>query len=85
MNSSTGFIIGAGALSYAGNFKEAGGPPPNGVTVVAATIVLVFLASMTQKTPLDRPVKYMAGLMLLAAAIRYIPGLATNRKKKSNG
>lgn len=85
MNSAKGFVIGAGSLSFAGNWKKNGGFPPNGYGVIAATIALVFLVSFTESTPLERPTKYLAGLMLLAAAIRYVPGLATNKKKVNHG
>lgn len=81
MNAAEGFIIGAGGLAFAGSFKEAQGFPPNGYSVVAATVALVFLASLTGGSVIGKPVKYAAGLMFLAAAIRYVPGLATNNQK----
>jgi len=75
-------ILGAGGLAFAGSFKESSGFPPNGYAIIAGTVVLTFLASFTSDGALDRPVKALAGLMLLVSAIKYVPGLSTGYAKK---
>lgn len=87
MASAEGMVMASGALAFAGSFKEAGGFPSNGYSVIAGTAMLTFLASLTRNSPISQPVKALAVLMLLAAAIRYIPGLAktSNTRGKRNG
>ena len=80
MASAEGFVLGAGALAFAGSFKEAGGFPSNGYAVIAGTAALTFLAATTKGSVIASPVRALAMLMLLAAAIRYIPGLAPDKK-----
>ena len=80
--------MGAGALSFAGNMKLAGGFPDNGYNIVGGTIALVFMASFTKNTVIARPVKAFAGLVLLAAAMYYVPVLFGNdevKPKRRNG
>lgn len=86
MATAEGLIIGAGALSFAGNFQKSGGIPPNSVAIVGSTIGLAFLASIAKGTALDGPVKAAAGLMLLVAVYVYVPAFTKDRKKgKRNG
>ena len=87
MASAEGMILGAGGLAFAGSFKQSGGFPPNGYAVIGGTVVLTFLASFAKDSPISGPVKGLAGLMLLAATIRYVPGLSTgyNKKGKKHG
>lgn len=83
-----GLVLGAGGLAFVGSFKEAGGFPSNGYAVISATAVLAFLASTSKGSPIEGPVKALAGLMLLAAVLRYVPGLSnvkTKKGKKGNG
>ena len=81
---SEGLIIGAGGLAFAGNFKHDNGFPENGYAIIGATVALVFLASTVQGSALDKPVKALAGLMLLASMFRYVPGFY-NPKDKHHG
>lgn len=83
MASAGGLLIGAGAVSFAGNFKEAGGFPDNGYGIIAATVALTFLASTVENTAVNKPAKALAALMLLAACYRYIPALT--KKKVHHG
>ncbi|HEY6020635.1 MAG TPA: hypothetical protein VIY48_12310 [Candidatus Paceibacterota bacterium] len=83
-------VLTAGALAFVGSFKEAGGFPPNGYAVVGGTVALTFIASMTNGTSIEPAVKALAGLMILAAAMRYIPVLTnqthkTKKKDKKHG
>jgi hypothetical protein len=81
-----GIVLGAGGLAFVGSFKEAGGFPSNGYAVISGTAVLAFLAATVKGGALEGPVKALAGLMLLAALMRYVPTLTnTARKKKTNG
>lgn len=82
MASAEGLLIGAGGLAFAGSFKDSGGFPENGYAIIGATVALVFLASTVSDTGLARPVKALAGLMLLVSAYRYIPAFT---KGKNNG
>jgi len=77
----------AGALAFVGSFKEAGGFPSNGYAIIAGTTALTFIASITSGSPIDPAVKWLAVLMVLGAAYRYIPGLTktTKVKDKKNG
>lgn len=77
-----GYVMGAGSLALVGSFKEAGGFPSNGYAIIGATVALVFLVSLTGGTTIDRPVKALAGLMLLGAAYRYVPAFTTSATKK---
>lgn len=77
-------VIGAGALAFAGSFKDANGFPPNGYKILAATITLAFLFAMTKGTAIEKPTKALALLTLLGAAYRYIPAF-TPKKRKTNG
>lgn len=79
MATSEGLILGAGGLAFAASFKEAGGFPPNGYAVIGGTVALTFIASFTSGSVLSGPVKALAALMLLGAAIRYIPNLSSKR------
>jgi uncharacterized membrane protein YfcA len=89
MPNATGLVVAAGATSFAGNWKEAGGFPENGYLIVTATVALTFFAAFTSNTVLERPAKALAGLFLLAVALRYIPGLMktnkTHKKGKTHG
>jgi hypothetical protein len=78
-------VLGAGAVAFAGNFKDSSGFPPNGFQIVGATLFLAFLFSLTKEGPLAGPTKALAGLMLLVAIYRYTPGLFNVRKVKKNG
>lgn len=75
-------VLGAGGIAFLGSFKEASGFPSNGYAVIAGTTALVFLAVTTRGTALEGPAKAMAGLMLLVALIRYVPGLRGQMKTK---
>lgn len=77
MPNADSMILAAGGVALAGNFKIEGGFPTTGYTIVGATVALTFLASTVKGSALESPVKAAAGLMLLVALIRYIPGLAT--------
>ena len=79
MATSEGLILGAGALAFGASFKEAGGFPPNGYAVIGGTVALTFIASFTGGSVLAGPVKGLAALMLLGAAIRYIPNLSNTK------
>jgi len=83
----TSLVMAAGALAFVGSFKEADGFPPNGYAVIAGTTALVFVTSLTNNTSIEPAVRALAGLMVLAAAFRYIPGLTktTKKKVKNNG
>lgn len=87
----TSLVLAAGSLAFVGSFKEAGGFPSNGYAVIAGTTALTFVVSMTNNTSIEPAVKALAGLMVLAAAFRYIPGLTnqskhpTKKKEKKNG
>ena len=83
MPNATGLVIAAGATSFAGNWKENGGFPENGYTIIAATVALTFFASFTSNTAIERPTKALAGLFLLAVVIRYVPGLMNVKKTKN--
>lgn len=87
MASAEGFVMGAGALAFAGSFKEAGGFPPNGYAVLAGTATLTFLASLAKGSAIASPVRGLALLMLLAAALRYIPVIVPMKsgRKSRNG
>lgn len=80
MNAS-GTYLAAGGLTFIGSFKEANGWPSNGYAVIAGTTALTFLASLTDGTPAGKAVKWLGILMLLTAAIRYIPVLTNNKTK----
>jgi len=82
---SDGIVLSAGAVALVGSFKDSGGFPPNGIQIVGATLVLAFLFSLAKDGPLAGPTKALAGLMLLAAIYRYVPGLFNTRKVKKNG
>lgn len=87
----TSLTIAAGSLAFAGSFKEAGGFPPNGYAIIAGTTALTFVVSLTNGSSIEPAVRAVCGLMLLAAAMRYIPGLSktvkhsTKKKDKKNG
>lgn len=72
----------AGGLAFVGSFKEAGGFPPNGYAVIGGTVALVFLTTLANGTAIDPAVKGLAGLMVLAAVYRYVPGLTKKSKAK---
>lgn len=76
-----GAVVLSGGLALAGSFKKASGFPPNGYAVVGGTVALMFIVSLTDGTIVEGPVKAACMLMLLVAAIRYIPGLANTKKK----
>jgi hypothetical protein len=84
---SESIVLAAGGLAFVGSFKDAGGFPANGYTVISATVALVFLASMTDGTAFDPAIKGLAGLMLLGAAYYYIPAFTkkSTKKGKVNG
>lgn len=84
MASAEGLLMTSGAVAFVGSWKESGGFPEKGVTMVSSTIALVVLASLI-KGEWEKPVKALAAVMLLAVAIRYIPGLATNKKTSKKG
>jgi len=77
-----GLILGAGGLAFVGSFKEAGGFPSNGYAVVSGTAALAFLAATVKGGSIEGPVKALAGLMLLAAMLRYVPTLTNMKVKK---
>lgn len=79
---SKGMVAASGGLALAGSFKEAKGFPPNGYAIVAGTAVLMFIVSFTDGSAIEKPVKAACSLMLIVAAIRYIPGLANTKHKK---
>ena len=75
-------IMGAGGVAFLGSFKQADGFPSNGYAIIAGTTALVFLASTTRGSALEKPVHAAAALMLLVALIRYVPGLRTTKKER---
>lgn len=77
-----GLVILAGGVTFASNFKESGGFPPNGFGILGATFVLTFLAAVTRKSAIEPAVKALAALMLLGAIFRSVPALS---KGKNNG
>lgn len=86
MPSPSGLVIAAGTTAFIGNWKKEDGFPETGYTIIAATIALVFIASFTSGTAFEKPAKAAAGLMLLTAVIKYVPGLMTTKSKgKKNG
>lgn len=78
-----GMILAAGGINLAGAFKKAGGFPSEGYAIVAATIALAFLVSLSADTVIGKPVKAFAGLTLLVSIIRNVP--AFTGKVKDNG
>lgn len=84
MPSTTGVIMSSGALAFVGSFKEAGGFPENGYAIIGGTTALTFLGSTVQGTKVEGPVRMFAYLVLLTAALKYIPSI-TNIKDKKNG
>lgn len=82
---SDGMFLAAGGLALTGNFVKAGGFPSNGYGIIGGTIALAFIASMTKSTPLDKPMKAFAGLVLLVAIYTYVPTLRKSGKGKKNG
>jgi hypothetical protein len=83
MPSPEGVVILAGGTAFVGAWKEENGFPEKGYVMISATIALVFLASFSKDSAFEGPVKALAGLMLLAAIYRYVPGLI--KKGKTNG
>lgn len=76
-----GIVASAGGLALTGSFIKAKGFPPNGYAIIVGTLALVFLTSVVgDSSPISKPVKALAGLMLLAAVIRYVPGFSKPRK-----
>ena len=69
-------VIASGGLAFVSGFADTGGFPPNGYEVLAATGTLTVLVSMVPDGPAKPVVTGLAALMLLGAAIAYIPGLA---------
>jgi hypothetical protein len=82
-----GMILAAGGLAFAGSFKESGGFPENGYAIMGGTVGLVFLAATVKNSAIATPVKWLAILMLLGAAMRYLPVIvpSSGRKGKANG
>lgn len=80
-----GLVITAGGITFAGNFADAKGFPPNGIQIIGATVALAIIFSFAGNTPLEKPVKALAGLMVLAAVYTSVPAFTKKRKKKSNG
>lgn len=83
-----GMLILAGSLAFAGNMKTAKGFPSNGYNTVGATIALVFLASLTKGTRIERVVYAFAVLVLISSAFYYVPILMptdTTKRKKTHG
>ena len=85
MASADGMVIGAGAIAFAGSFKEASGFPSNGYSIVGATAALAVIFSLARNSPLEPAVKALAALSLLAAIYRYVPAFTPTKKGKSNG
>lgn len=76
-----GIIASAGGLALAGSFVKAKGFPSNGYAIVVGTLGLAFFASMVgDNSPITKPVRALAWLMLLAAVIRYVPGFSKTGK-----
>jgi hypothetical protein len=75
----------AGLVALAGSFKQHGGFPDNGTSIIAGTAGLAFLASMSRNTKFDKPVMAFGGLTLLVAIYVWIPGLTKQKKGKANG
>lgn len=78
---SAGLAAIAGTVAFIGNFKLDKGYPKAGARIIAATFVLVILFSFVDNTPLAKPARALAWLMVLAAAIRYIPVLSNSKGK----
>lgn len=70
----------AGGIAFAGNFKESGGFPENGYTIIAATATLTVIFAMTNRTAFAQPTAALAGLMVLAAVYRYVPAFTKGKK-----
>lgn len=82
--SAAGLTIIAGVLAFFGNMKIDKGFPKAGVRIVAATILLAIIMSLFDKGRLSPVARGLAGLMVLAAVIKYVPVLS-NTKGKKNG
>lgn len=80
MATAEGLVIGAGAVSFLGNFKESGGWPSNGYKILGATAVLAVLAAFSQDSRLAGPIKALAALMLLVSVYKYVPTLSKKGK-----
>jgi len=71
----------AGLVALAGSFKDAGGFPDNGPSIIAGTAGLAFLSSMSRGSAFARPVNALAGLTLLVAVFVYVPNLTKTKRK----
>lgn len=69
----------AGGIAFAGNYKESGGFPENGYTIIAATATLVVIFAMANRTAFAGPLTALAGLMVLGAVYRYIPAFTKGK------
>ena len=78
----TGLVLGSGVIAFAGNFKQAGGWPSNGVNIIVGTTALAILASIADNSVLAEPAKWLAILMLLSVLIRYVPKFTQKTAKK---
>lgn len=81
ITSGAGLVVLAGAIAFFGSMKEAGSWPSNGVRVITATILLAIIISIFDNGPLIQPIKWLGYLMVLSAAIRYVPKLSAKKGK----
>ena len=85
MGKSSGMILAAGGIALAGNFVRSEGFPENGYGTIAATCVLVFLASTLENGRFSQAAQWIAGGMLLTALIVYVPVFSNSQKETNNG
>lgn len=79
-----GLFMVAGGTALAGNAKKAGGFPDNGYATVAATVALVFLASLLSGSRYEPPFRGLAALSVIVALFYYAPILSPSEKKGSH-
>lgn len=85
MGKSSGMILAAGGIALAGNFVKSGGFPENGYGTIAATCVLVFLASTLENGRFSQAAQWIAGGMLLTSLIVYVPVFSNSQTGNTNG
>lgn len=78
-------IIAAGSVAFIGNFKKAGGFPPNGIATIAGTAVLATVFAAGKDSDIAPALSAFAALVLLVAVFKYVPGLTKTRTSKIKG
>lgn len=82
--SAAGLVVLAGAVAFFGNMKIDKAFPKAGLRIITATIALAIILSLLDNGRLSPVARGLAGLMLLAAVIKYVP-ILSNSKGKKNG